>query len=418
MKRLAWVLFGLHTAAAAQWQFAPAVAVVDAGPAFVHVESAGRKNIAVSGRQVAVVWDDDRSGLPECRLALKAVDRPRFGEPWRLSLGRECAEPVLVALGAGRFLAGWEEDGRLWLRGLTPAGLGRPLALAGPSAVQLSLGFHRETGVFAAWSERRDGIWRIRLAALDRTGRPRQTVTVDEAAQGDQSYPSLAVLAGGRLVVAWEDRRAGHTRIHYAVSRDGGRHFSTPRPLNESEWRGQGLGLGRGTGVMRVALSPWGEGVAAVWADKRDFPSGYDVYGAFAGRDLVFGANEKVQDPFGDNIAQWHPAIAADRQGRVAVVWDDDRDGTPDVWLSWKTGEGWSDDLAVPGASGPGVQSDPAIAMDEAGHLHILFVDKPGLGASGTLRYVFGRALSAVGPAPAPDVRWPRESSRSVPQKR
>ena len=111
---------------------------------------------------------------------------------------------------------------------------------------------------------------------------------------------------------------------------------------------------------MRVVLSNAGpQGVAAVWADKRDFLAGYDVYAAFAsGPRYKFGANEKVQDDFGNEIAQWHPAIAANRQGTVAAVWDDDRDGTPDIWLAWRTANGWSDNLAVPGASGPGVQSE------------------------------------------------------------
>ncbi|MEJ5211826.1 MAG: hypothetical protein WHV61_10410, partial [Burkholderiales bacterium] len=259
-------------------------------------------------------------------------------------------------------------------------------------STQVSLGFHPQTGLFAAWSERRRGDWRIQVAALAPDGRVRHVRTVDDRAAGDQSYPSLAVLDGNRLAVAWEDRRAGHTRLYYAVSRDGGHRFSPPRQLNESEWRGQRLGFGRGTGVMRVALTPWREGVAAVWADKRDFRSGYDVYGAFAGADLTFGANEKVQDPFGDNIAQWHPAIAGHPDGRVAVAWDDDRDGTPDIWLSWKTAQGWSEDLAVPGAAGPGVQSDPALTLDATGNLHLVFLDKPEVNAPSRLRYVFGRA--------------------------
>lgn len=85
--------------------------------------------------------------------------------------------------------------------------------------------------------------------------------------------------------------------------------------------------------------------------DKLDFESSYDVYGGFArSPNLTFGANEKVQDEFGNNFVQWPPAVAANGGGRVAVVWDDDRDGSSDVWLSWRNADGWSDDLAVPGA--------------------------------------------------------------------
>lgn len=379
---------GVH----AQWEFSAPLDVVPGATAFFHVESAGRRNIAVSGTTVAVAWEDDRDGIPRCHVALKVLDADHFAPPARLSGTGECAEPVVHAVADGAFLAGWEEAGRVRVRRLDARGLGPVRDLAAAPSTQVSLGFHPQTGLFAAWSERRRGDWRIQVAALAPDGRVRHVRTVDDRAAGDQSYPSLAVLDGNRLAVAWEDRRAGHTRLYYAVSRDGGHRFSPPRQLNESEWRGQRLGFGRGTGVMRVALTPWREGVAAVWADKRDFRSGYDVYGAFADADLTFGANEKVQDPFGDNIAQWHPAIAGHPDGRVAVAWDDDRDGTPDIWLSWKTAQGWSEDLAVPGAAGPGVQSDPALTLDAAGNLHLVFLDKPEVNAPSRLRYVFGRA--------------------------
>ena len=188
---------------------------------------------------------------------------------------------------------------------------------------------------------------------------------------------------------------AGHTRILSSVSPDGGTHFAAPQQVNDAIWRGQMGGFGRGTGVMRVALSNYGpDGVAAVWADKRDFLAGYDVYAAFAPSPAFkFGTNEKAQDDFGNDIAQWHPAIGANRQGTVAVVWDDDRDGTPDIWLAWRSASGWSDNQAVPGASGPGVQSDPAIVLDEANNLHLAWVEKADLNSPSRIRYVMGRWL-------------------------
>ena len=181
--------------------------------------------------------------------------------------------------------------------------------------------------------------------------------------------------------------------MFYAVAQIDNK-FSFPQQLNESKWRGPEAGLGQGgTGVMRVALASQGrDGVAAVWADKRDFQSGYDVYGSFAvGANVKFGANEKIQDEFGDNFAQWHPAVAANIDGRIAVVWDDDRDGSPDVWLSWRNADGWSADMAVPGASGSGVQSDPSITMDDAGNLYLAWVEKAELNSPSSIRYVFGK---------------------------
>lgn len=384
---------------AGPWEFDASVAVTgDAAPhAFFHLESAGRKNIAVSAGWVAVVWEDNRDGVPRCYVALKAPNAAAFAAALPISGRGEAAEPAIASLGSGRFAVAWEEAGRVWARTVTAQSLGAPRALGAEAAAQVSLGAAPRGALLAVWSEKGERFWRIRLARLtvDARGgiRSGQAIVVDATAAGDQSYPSVAAASADTAVAAWEDRRAGHTRLLYAVSAKGGARFAPPRQLNESIWRGQSLDFGRGTGVMRVALASHGrDGVAAVWADKRDFQSGYDVYGGFArGPALRFGPNEKVQDQFGDNIAQWHPAIASNAQGRAAAVWDDDRDGSPDVWLSWRDKDGWSDDLAPPGASGPGVQSDPSVAMDEAGNLHLAWLEKADLNSPSRIRYVFGR---------------------------
>ena len=138
-------------------------------------------------------------------------------------------------------------------------------------------------------------------------------------------------------------------------------------------------GLGAGTGAMRPTLAAWGkQGVAAVWLDKRDFLSGYDVFAAFDTGARRFGKNVRVQDNFGDNMAQWHALVVGDVSGRLLALWDDARDGTPDVWLSEWEGEAFGDDVAVPGAGGPGEQSDPVATLDAAGALHVVWLDRDG----------------------------------------
>ncbi|MEJ5210220.1 MAG: hypothetical protein WHV61_02160, partial [Burkholderiales bacterium] len=103
---------GVH----AQWEFSAPLDVVPGATAFFHVESAGRRNIAVSGTTVAVAWEDDRDGIPRCHVALKVLDADHFAPPARLSGTGECAEPVVHAVADGAFLAGWEEAGRVRVR--------------------------------------------------------------------------------------------------------------------------------------------------------------------------------------------------------------------------------------------------------------------------------------------------------------
>ncbi len=394
------------TAQAAPWTFGAPMQVSQDSKAgvFVHLESAGRKNIALSGGAVAVVWEDNRDGVSRCYVAVKAPGQSEFASSVQISGLEEALEPSIVGIGDGRFALAWEEDEKIWLRivKINPAGKtadkGEILQLSSKPATQASLSYSKQNGLTAVWSEQGKSFHQIMLEKLNITAQVqlhKKGVTVVNAnAKGDQSYPSLAE-SGVQTVVAWEDRSGGYTRLFYAVAQTDNK-FSLPQQLNESKWRGPEAGLGQGgTGAMRVALASQGQdGAAAVWADKRDFQSGYDVYGSFAaGENLTFGANEKIQDEFGDNFAQWHPAVAANNQGRIAVVWDDDRDGSPDVWLSWHNADGWSADMAVPGASGSGVQSDPSITMDEAGNLYLAWVEKAELNSPSSIRYVFGKVV-------------------------
>jgi hypothetical protein len=157
-------------------------------------------------------------------------------------------------------------------------------------------------------------------------------------------------------------------------SRDG-RRFSASARLSDHQ-SGPVDGLGAGSGAMRPTLTAWGErGVAAVWLDKRDFLSGYDVYAAFDKGARRFGRNLRVQDSFGDNMAQWHAKVVGDASGRLVALWDDARDGTPDVWLADWDGAAFGDNVAVPAAAGPGAQSDPAATLDADGFLHVVWLD-------------------------------------------
>jgi hypothetical protein len=192
------------------------------------------------------------------------------------------------------------------------------------------------------------------------------------------------------VVVAWEDRRAGHTQVYAAHSASGGR-FAAPRVLNPLP--PSRVPFGKGTGAMRVVLAR-GEAkqVVAVWLDKRDFAGGYDVYAAFStdgGRG--FGEAHIVQDEFGNNIAQWHAAVAADGRGGVVAVWDDRRDETADIWLSWPVENGWSENQAVGVAAGAGEQTHPAIVFDAAGQLHLAWLDRGSPDEPTRVRYALGR---------------------------
>lgn len=388
--RAGWLLALLAALpAGAEWQFAAAVDVTGPRTAFHHIEASGRQALAVSAGRVAVAWEDDRDGQPRCRLAIQAPGQAGFAELPAYGRG-ECYAPGIAALADGRFALTWEDEAGV-AAALVADGRVGPATRLAEAGGQGALAWHPRLGLMAAWSQP-DGRWRrIWLARLAiENGRLRRLPPRPAdlmPGRDDQMYPALAATAAG-YTLAWEDRRFGHTVIFASRSADGEAWLAPARVSQNHTGRAQGTDLGRGTGAMRPALAGHGEGVTAVWLDKRDFLSGYDVYAATAGADGGWGRNAKVQDSFGDAIAQWHAAAAGNARGDLAVAWDDDRDGSPDVWLAWPKGEAYADNLAA--VAGPGPQSDPAIALDDQGHLHLAWVERLADGRAG-IRYRMAR---------------------------
>ena len=390
---------------ASPWEFEAPVAVTSATGerVFHHLDSAGRRNIAVAADQVAVAWEDNRDGTPRVYLARKPLATGVFSEAVRISGQGDAYEPSLVALDARRLVLAWEEDGRVHLRIADGERLGPIVAVSSDESVQPSL-IAVDGRVLLVAAERERRFPRIVLRefsvaddlSLDQTA----SCPVDEAPpQDEQLYPAIAVQAG-QAVVSWEDRRPGHTIIMAATSpvakvcafgaaeriswrdRKGGNASGTMRNMP----------YGKGHGVSRVALAAFGEdSVFAVWADKRNFREGYDIWGAPWTAANGFGENERVQDDFGGVAQQWHAAAAGHPDGTVVVAWDDERDGNPSIVLSWREQGGWSDDVVLPGASGPGEQAHPSIVLDADGNLHAAWVERDVTGGPTRLRYALGR---------------------------
>ncbi len=386
----AWLvlLVALTAPAHAAWQWDAALDVnsVRGAAVYPHLESANREGIAASDDAVAVAWEDNRSGSPRCYVAIKPATATAFRPEIALGAG-ECYEPVVVSLGRGRFLSAWEEAGRVRARVLPK---GKPLQLTESESVQATLAAGGGK-IYAAWAEQAGRFKRIVVAALTVDGDTvsiRAARPVESAMPGDeQAWPALAVTDRGDVVVAWEDRREKHT-VPLASRSDASLDFAAPLRVTDQK-SGRVDGLGAGLGAMRPTLAAWGaNGAVAVWLDKRDFLSGYDVYAAFDPGVPRVDRNVRVQDSFGDNIAQWHARVVAGAD-RLLAVWDDARDGTPDVWLANWDGAAFGDNVAVPAAAGPGEQSEPVATLDASGALHLAWLDRS---ADGT-RVRYARAV-------------------------
>ena len=379
------------------WQFSAPLAVTPEPRAglFHHLDGAGRKHLAVSGSTVATIWEDNRDGSPQIYMSRLRPGAARFDAARQLSDGREAYEPVIAALGEGAFVLAWEQDGQIRVQAWHQSGPGEMLQLGSAPAGHAALAA-TEDRVYVAWREQTPAGWLLRLARLAlgadfAFGLVAQSSVETAPLDTEVQFPTLAV-NGDSVCIAWEDRRAGHTRLLASFSADGGRSFAAPQHLNEFfSNRNQ---YDRGSGVTRVALASFGgDEILAAWMDKRRGGAGYGIYAALGTHgDEIFGPNERVHGPEGDRQPHYNPAVAGNADGDFAVAWDDFRRGDLDIWIStYDDNLEWGEDRAPAVASGPGEQSHPAIELDAEGNLHLVWIERADPFAPTRLFYSFGQ---------------------------
>lgn len=363
---------------------------------FHHLESSGRRNIAVSGNTVALVWEDDSdAGTPRIYLARKRLDADQFSSIMRISGEGEAFEPTITALDEGHFALAWEENDQVSVRIATPGGLGPIVRLGKPYSAQASLTGYADR-LLLVFRQQKDRFGQVVFQELKITNQlqlsPSESCQVDSGSLiDDQLYP-VVVFSKNAINVAWEDRRLGHTVIMFSHSEPDERcRFSPPTRVSEAP-PGPKSEFGTGHGVARVSLATYDEfGVYAAWADKRDFQEGYDIYGAAKQSDHAFSKNERIQDDFGAEYRQWHASASGHPAGHLVVAWTDEREATKDVLFSWLEQGAWSDDNAVPGASGKGIQYHPSIVLDADGDLHVSWIHRDEEGGATQVRYQHGK---------------------------
>ncbi len=365
-----------------RWQFQQKIAVGSEAKAgiFHHLEGAGRKHIAVSGDRVAVVWEDDSSGDPQVYFAQKKLHSNKFSAAIQISNGQEAYQPAIAGIGAGEFILAYEQDAAVYARIWSGQGPGPALKLSASSAAHASIAA-QDGYVVVVWREKKAAAYSLRIASLSVEN---MQLTIKAPIHQVESEPLKTpilmpsiTLGDGMVCVAWEDRRAGHTRLLYSYSELTDINFSEPENLNE--FYANRNEYDKGNGATRVSITAFGEDeILAAWMDKRRGGTGYGVFSALGSEGgASFGPNEKVHSQHGDRQPHYNPAVAGNAAGNFVIAWDDFRSGNSDIWLSsYNDDDEWSTDYAPIPASGAGEQSHVSIALDEHNGLHLFWIER------------------------------------------
>ncbi len=190
---------------------------------------------------------------------------------------------------------------------------------------QPSAAFDANGRLSIAWADNRAGVRRI-LYALDDGSKIGTEVLVDTlSAPAKQTRPQLAIDSGGRVLLAWQDGRAGEGIENVYLARKG-----------KAGAFGAVVAGTRGAGPSRAPAIALGNGTLYLaWEDSRalspgEAPSVQIYFTTLAEGSLAPGEERPITTD--RPVSCTNPAAALDRQGNLHLVWRNSEQGAGDIF--------------------------------------------------------------------------------------
>lgn len=285
------------------------------------------------GGVIHVVWHDNSSGHFEILYSRSSDGGATFTLAIAISGAGEAQVPAVASDRDGVIYVAWEGETAgnwdIFFSRSTDGGAtyAPPVNLsANPGDSKLpAIAAHGKGEVYVAWQ--------------DSTGPGRQILfrrSTDGGKGFDSSRPlaphavgtrapAIGVEAIGSVVVVWQGTVKGTLGIVFARSTDGGRTFSAPRLLVPGVRERQAPAVATADGEIYLV---WRDRVAGRW--EIFFARSID------GGQTFTPALNVSRTPGLANA----PAIAANGRRRIAVAWQDDRTGTPQIFVARSTDGG------------------------------------------------------------------------------
>ncbi len=184
-----------------------------------------------------------------------------------------------------------------------------------------------------------------------------------------QSLPAVALDADENLLFLWHDNRNGNNDIFaQKFSPDGVRLWSPDKRMNTDSGASEQI-------IPAFALGGAGT-ISAVWEDYRNgnadvYAQRYDANGT-----PRWGQDVRVNGDAGTS-AQGDPSIASAGDGTIWIVWEDNRNGTNDIYLQKLATSGEKllpADVRVNGGTA-GEQENPELIISPSGKPVVIWQD-------------------------------------------
>lgn len=240
-------------------------------------------------------------------------------------------------------------------------------------------------GAVVVWIDQRSGdadlyAQRITAAGTLAAGWPEDGLVVCSA-RGDQSSVALASDGAGGAIAVWQD---------YRFQNSGDLFAQRISSAGQGVWTPDGIALCQRPGdqARPAVVSDGAGGALVIWQDGRNGEP--DLYGAHlaASGQVTAGADSGLV-VVQQSGAQRNPIAVSDGAGGAWLVWEDTRSGDPDLRATrlsatLQTMGGWPMLDGVSVVTAPASQHLPATCVDASGSLVVAWVD--GQSDAGNIR--------------------------------
>jgi BNR repeat-like domain len=182
---------------------------------------------------------------------------------------------------------------------------------------------------------------------------------------GDCWFPDIAVASSGHLHVVWEDWTPAPPEIYYKKSVNGGTTWTSA----------QGISGTSGESYLPAIAVDSSDHLHVVWEDNT--PGSWEIYYTKS-TDGGAAWTPARRITWTSGRSGW-PAIAAYSSGHLHVAWEDNTPGNWEIYYrkSADGGATWTSTQRITWTAG--VSTRPAVAVDSAGHVHVVWMDEtPG----------------------------------------
>ena len=295
--------------------------------------------IAASGKDVYIIWQDERNGTWDLFSRASHDGGRTFGKEVRVD--DTAKTPTLYDDVSDQI---------------------KPEAAIGPNG-----------NLFVVWEDDRDGRSLIYSSISKDGGKSfSKNIKIEESPQGTQHNPDISAHpVNGELYVVWEDDRDlfSYPKIYLSHSLDGN-VFETPMDISDIDGKVV-------CANPRVAVN--GEGhIHVVWNDDRTWDLDIYMSTSMDGGETFGEAVRVNHDP--SNSDQEMPDIAMN-ETHIFVVWKDQKMTSADIYWVNSTDDGASfkGEECIHLESTSGAQYDPRIEMDSGDNASVVWTSNPGI---------------------------------------